>query len=173
MKTVYENPWFKVLQENQYHFIKEQGSDNGAIIIAKLNELFLFVRVFRQAHQSYIVELPRGYGEINETSVMAAIREFQEETGYIVLSENIEKIGTVKPNSSILCSNIPIFLAKIYEETKQDISLKDKEIDKTIFLTKKEVYENILNGKISDGMSLSALMLYFANIDSEALDHTI
>lgn len=173
MKTVYENPWFKVLQENQYHFIKEQGSNNGAIIIAKLNDLFLFVRVFRQAHQSYIIELPRGYGEINETSVMAAIREFQEETGYIILSENIEKIGTVKPNSSILCSNIPIFLAKICENAEQDMSLTDKETDKILFLTKKEVYEHILNGKISDGMSLSALMLYFAKVDSEALNHTI
>ncbi|WP_211181198.1 hypothetical protein, partial [Psychrobacter celer] len=91
----------------------------------------------------------------------------------LILSENIEKIGTVKPNSSILCSNIPIFLAKICENAEQDMRLMDKETDKILFLTKKEVYEHILNGKISDGMSLSALMLYFAKVDSEALNHTI
>lgn len=167
MKIVYENPWFRVLKQDQYHYIEENGSDNGAIIIAKSNDKFLFVKVFRNAHQSYILELPRGYGDVNETSLMAAIRELQEESGYTVMPECIKLIGTVKPNSSILCSNIPVYFARILEGMKQDVTLMDTETSQVLFFDRKEVLELILNGEISDGMSLSAIMLYFAKFECD------
>ena len=170
MKIVYENPWFHVLKQNQYHFIRETGSDNGAVIIAMLKNTFIFVKVFRQAHQNYILELPRGYGVINESSTMTAIRELQEETGYTVALEHLKFVGKIKPNSSILCSNIPVYFAKIYERAKQDINLMDSETNEVLLLDQKEVFERIANGEISDGISLSDRMLYFTKFECEKLD---
>mgnify|MGYP003665154048 CR=1 FL=1 len=30
MSTVYENPWFKVVRENGFHWVEENGASNGA-----------------------------------------------------------------------------------------------------------------------------------------------
>ncbi|HCE40706.1 MAG TPA: NUDIX hydrolase, partial [Alcanivorax sp.] len=68
MKTVYENPWFGVIQDGRFHYIKETGADNGAVVLARQGGDFLFVRVRRPAHGATFIEAPRGYGEPGESA---------------------------------------------------------------------------------------------------------
>ena len=86
MKTEYQNPWFKVVKNGKFHFIKENGSDNGAVILALVDGKFLFVKVDRPAHEMISVEAPRGYGEPGESSESCAVRELYEETGFLFSS---------------------------------------------------------------------------------------
>ncbi|KOO09824.1 hypothetical protein AKJ18_37400, partial [Vibrio xuii] len=79
----YKNPWFSVIKDGEFHYIKENGSDNGAVVLVECEENYVFVLIRRAAHSfSEQIEAPRGYGEVNESSYNTAIREVLEETGY-------------------------------------------------------------------------------------------
>jgi len=160
-KTVYCNPWFRVIQDEKWHYLEEVNSNNGAVVLLlKDNEKFIFIKTYRKAVNSIVIELPRGYGNNNESSTSTAIRESFEETGYKIKKHNIKKIGSVNPNSAILSSTVDIFFAKV-----STVDLKknhDDEVIELIEIDKDKIISVILSGKIQDAFSLSALSLYMA-----------
>ncbi len=160
MKTEYENPWFKVVKDGKFHFVKENGSDNGAVILALIDKKFIFVEVNRPAHNMVSLEAPRGYGESGETSDLCAIRELFEETGFLLPIENLERIGLIRPNTSILSSSIPVYFIQANRVSKK--TTQDSEIFNVVSISEGEIYKEIANGNITDGMTLSALSLYWA-----------
>lgn len=163
MEIVYQNPWFKVEKHGKMHFVSENKNRNAAAILLLLNdEIFVFCKSYRIAINSECIEIPRGYGEENETSLQAAIREAREETGFDILFENIQKIGEVNPNSGILASTVDLYFAKVnVDNIQQEIQI-DEEIDSLIFLTKEELKNKIINGEIKDSFSLASLAIYFS-----------
>jgi ADP-ribose pyrophosphatase len=162
MKTVYSNPWFKVIKDKKYHYIKENGSNNGAVILAINGDNFIFVKVKRAAHSLELIEAPRGYGEVGETSEGCALREFHEETGYKIKLQNITKLGEVRPNSAILTSSITVFLASVSDD--QNISTHDSEISELIYIPVKDIHKAISEGLITDGFTLSALAMFWSSV---------
>lgn len=160
MKIEYQNPWFKVIKNGKFHFIKENGSDNGAVILALVDGKFLFVKVDRPAHEMISVEAPRGYGEPGESSESCAVRELYEETGFLFSSSNLEKIGVVRPNPAILSSSIPVYF--IQESNLSSKKLPDPEVLGVILIPENEIHKEIAKGKITDGITLSALSLFWA-----------
>jgi ADP-ribose pyrophosphatase len=160
MKSVYKNPWFQVIKDKEYHYIKESGSNNGAVILAVQNDNFIFVRVKRPAHNTELIEAPRGYGEINEKNEECALREFFEETGYKINKHDITKLGEVRPNSAILSSVITIFLATVSENQK--IYTFDKEISELVYIPVQNIKKVISTGQITDGFTLSALAMFWS-----------
>lgn len=161
MITEYENPWFSVCKEGKYHFIKENGADNGAVIIGDTGEEYLFVQVRRAAHDMQVfIELPRGYGEAGESSLDAAIRELYEETGFKATAQQLEKLGSVQPNSAILSATVDVYLAKV--SLPQRLKAPDDEVEKLIFVAKSSIGDYFSSGKISDGFTLSAFALLWA-----------
>lgn len=161
MKIEYENPWFKVLKDGKFHYLKENGSENGAIVIAIIDNELVFVSIDRPAHQLQLIELPRGYGNKHESSQFCAARELYEETGYKFKPEQFRKIGVVRPNSAILSSIIPVYLV----ESLDNIASKeiDGEVDSVLHIHKSRVYDEISSGRISCGITLSALAIYCAH----------
>jgi ADP-ribose pyrophosphatase len=115
VKTVYENPWFRVIQDGRFHYIKETGADNGAVVLARQGGDFLFVRVRRPAHGDTFIEAPRGYGEPGESAAGCAARELCEETGYTVPPQALVALGRLRPNSAIFASSVQAFFAEIGE----------------------------------------------------------
>src|SRR5690554_3481059 len=110
MKIVYQNPWFEVHQDGQWHYVHEPDAANGAVVLAYVGERLLLVKVWRQAQGQALWELPRGYGEgagtfpkgagtfsaaAAETATECAARELHEETGYQAAPEAFEIIGVV------------------------------------------------------------------------------
>lgn len=161
MTIEYENPWFSVRKEGKYHFIKESGANNGAVIIADTGQDYLFVQVRRAAHSMQeFIELPRGYGEQGESSLAAAIRELYEETGFKARAEQLERIGSLQPNSAILASTVDVYLAKVSLE--QRLKAHDDEVERVIFVPKVSIRDYFTGMKISDGFSLSAFALLWA-----------
>lgn len=154
----YKNPWFSVIKDGNFHYIKENGSKNGAVVLIECEDNYIFVLVRRAAHLFYEqIEAPRGYGELGESSYDTAIREVFEETGYKISIENLEKLGTIKPNSAILASTIDVFYAHISENNL--IGICEKEVEGLIKIPKMIIREKIKNGIISDSFTLSAFAL--------------
>lgn len=160
MKTEYSNPWFKVVKDGRHHYLKENGSDNGAVVLLLIENKFAFVRVNRPAHQRELIEAPRGYGNIGETSESCAIREVLEETGYAFDIHDLEHLGIVRPNSAILASTIPVYLIETATEPAR--SPADSETSGVTFIPRGSIHVAMVEGVITDGLTLSALALYLA-----------
>ena len=162
MSIEYENPWFKIVKNGKYHYLSENGSDNGAVILAIVDEQFVFVKVYRPAHGKAFIEAPRGYGNSGETSQLCAMRELFEETGYSLDVSDLKPLGVVCPNSAILSSTIPVFLIEAAQQLRQAVN--DDEVSELCFIPKVEIHNYVAQSKISDGITLSALGLYWAKI---------
>jgi len=161
IKTVYKNNWFRVIKEEDWHYIIEKNSNNGAVILLlEDNKYFIFIKTYRKAINKTVIELPRGYGEKDETSLETALREAFEETGYKVNNNDIIKLGSIYPNSAILSSEIDIYFAEVSKEDKMQNDI-DSEVIGIVKIDKKNIKNFILNQRIKDSFSLSALQLYF------------
>ncbi|UYF43378.1 NUDIX hydrolase [Aliarcobacter cryaerophilus] len=162
LEIVYENNWFSVAKEENWHYLIEKKFSKGAVIlILEDNKNFILIKNYRKAINKVVIELPRGYGEINETSLETAIREAYEETGYKIDKKNICKLGSINPNSAILSSEVDIFFAKV--SIKERIKGSDSEVIDIIKIDKNNIKQFIINGEIKDSFTLSALHLYNLN----------
>lgn len=165
----YKNPWFQVVKDGKYHYLVEDGSNNGAIILALVKKRFVFVRVNRPAHSMDLVEAPRGYGHNGESSEACAIRELFEETGHKFELSDLDKIGKIRPNSAILSSIIPVYL--IESDGNDPIKESDNEVSSVVYIPAKDIYDEVFKGNITDGCTLSALALYWSRNRNNNCSH--
>ncbi|WP_372862886.1 NUDIX hydrolase [Spongiibacter sp.] len=160
MKEVYKNPWFSVIQDENYHYLYERGADNGAVVLLLINDGFVFVSVRRPAHAAVMIEAPRGYGDEGETSAACAIREVFEETGYQFQQSQLTKLGVLRPNSAILAAAIDVYL--IEAEVADQLAAPQEEVEGVIVIPSAKIHQQIAQGRISDGFTLSALAMYWS-----------
>lgn len=161
MEIVYENPWFKVEKHGKMHFVSENQKKNSAAVILFVDDKYLvLVEVFRIAINKMCIETPRGYGVGDESSMAAAIRECEEETGFIVYPSNIRKLGEMSPNTGMLASTIDLFVATASMSDRLPQFDEDKEISSVIFVEKENISTFIKEKNISDSFLLSGLGLY-------------
>ena len=78
---VYANPWFQIVKNGRYHFMRENNSKQAAVILVERDDCYLFVRQYRHSLGKDMLELPRGSAKDNETSAQCAMRELLEESG--------------------------------------------------------------------------------------------
>jgi 8-oxo-dGTP pyrophosphatase MutT (NUDIX family) len=82
----------------------------GAIILPVFeNKDIGTIIQYRHPTQSWELELPRGNSNPNESALVTAIRELNEETGLEATEWNL--LGNVAPDSGVLANVIPIYLA--------------------------------------------------------------
>lgn len=97
-ELIYEGKIFKV----EKHEIKLPNGEtssrdvvlhNGAVAVLAITpeKEVLVVEQFRKAMEKVLIEIPAGKLEIGEERKSAALRELEEETGYI--AEDLELIG--------------------------------------------------------------------------------
>lgn len=159
MKIVYTNPWFRVIQNGENHYIDEPFSKNAAAVLI-LHQIgaFMLVEVSRASLGRTLIEIPRGYSHEGEHSSNCARREVLEETGYRLRPDQITKIGAITPNSGILSSCIDIYLGKVTE--KEKISEPGNEIERVVMLSKQDLERDIVDGLITDSFTIAAFSLY-------------
>lgn len=162
MSTVYENPWFKVIRENGFHWVEENGASNGAAVLAVIDgHSALMVQVQRPAQgERVMLEVPRGYGEPGETSQACACRELQEETGYRAAAEQLTLLGRYRPNSAILASSVDIYLAEL--SSADLVSAPDNEAIAVTTVPMSTLPALLHDGALDDGFTLAALAYYYA-----------
>lgn len=163
MKAVYENPWFSVIKDGRFHYVKESNSQNGAVVLVKTTQGFVFVEVERRANNAVFIEAPRGYGESGETARQCATRELEEETGFKISEQCLIELGTLQPNSAILASTVTVFFADIGKATPS--SSIDNEVRGLVVIAEDQIKPAISAGTITDGFTLSAFALFWAQQD--------
>ena len=93
--------------------VKNVGSGNAAVIFAVdiMGNIILVVhpRIILPTKEKISVEVPAGYIEEGEDSVVAARRELEEETGYT--TEHIFQVDSYFPSLGVSGERIDLFLA--------------------------------------------------------------
>lgn len=87
-------------------YLEVRGHGSGAVIIPFVGESILFERHYRVATDEFSWELPRGFGETDETDAETARRELREETG--LLADDVTVISRIHADAGIMNDDIAV-----------------------------------------------------------------
>ncbi len=129
------------------------------VIAITTNGKFIIEEQYRHGIQKVCFELPAGEVEQGEDPLIAAQRELKEETGYT--GGEWKAFGTSAPNASGCSNTCHSFLA-IGVERKTEPKQEPTEDIKIHLVTKEEIKEMLLDGRISEGVMQAPLWRYLA-----------
>ena len=124
----------------------------NVIGLTKNNEVLL-IKQFRFGTDDIELEIPGGVVEHGEDPIIAAKREFEEETGY--QSKQWEKIGTVDANPAIMNNKCYTFLAKSITPSGE-INFDPDEMIEHKLVPLENVRELVENGLITNTFIIAA-----------------
>ncbi len=141
----------------RWDFIGHKGA--AAVVPVRQDGKLLMVRQYRNALDRYTLEIPAGgLNGAKEPSLAAAARELEEETGYV--AGKMEWLITVRTTVAFCNEKIDIYLAT--ELTPGSQHLDEDEFINVEAYTVEELCEMILDGRIEDSKTISAIMSYRA-----------
>jgi ADP-ribose pyrophosphatase len=117
---------------------------------------FVFIRQFRKAMERVCFEVVAGNCDPGELEKDSAVRELQEETGYI--ADTIELLGPIYPCIGYCTERIDVFFAEVSRQGERALD-EDEDIEQVV-LSEAELDEMIRSGQVSDAKTLAAWMLY-------------
>ena len=147
--------------ENGKRSVREIVRHGVAVaIIPKLADgRFVFIRQFRKPMERVCFEVVAGnVDHEGEAEADTAIRELQEETGY--LADEMELLGPIYPSVGYCTERIDVFFCDVTGQG--ETSFDDDERIDTVLLTEAEMDEMIRSNQIADAKTLAAWMLYKA-----------
>jgi ADP-ribose pyrophosphatase len=161
---VYQSPWVNLYLDTvkfpnglvieKFHLLDFPRAAVTAIVENDSAEI-LFVRICRYTSGATDWELPAGGVEPGETEIEAAVREVLEETGYG--SDNHELIYSYYPMNGSANKLFHVVRCKANDHV-QDFDVS--EVSETRWFTRDEVEQMIKDKVITDGFTLSALLLW-------------
>lgn len=157
----YQNPWFRVLRAGDFFYVDEPNAKTGAAVLPVVEDTVWLLEMRRPAQQGAItLEIPRGYGDVGETSLSCALRELKEETGLVAGQEQLSLLGKMRPNTAILSSSIDIYLARLPADT--EVVLRDQEAIRIVKIPFDLLPQQLAQGRLEDSFTLAALSFYWA-----------
>ena len=146
----------------QYDHIHHPGA--SAIIPVLDNGNVLLVRQYRNSLDRYTLEIPAGGIEKGESTIEAARRELEEETGYIC--DKISPFINVVTAVAFCNEIVEVFIANGLTKTSQ--RLDPEEFINVEEYSLEDITKKIFDGAIQDSKTVSAIMAY-----REYIRHTI
>lgn len=159
----YENPWITV---TEYQVLNPSGNrgiygkvhfKNRAIGIIPLDKDLntWLVGQYRYTLNAWHWEIPEGGGPLEDDPLDSAQRELKEETGLI--GRSWSEIVHLHTSNSVTDEEGFIYLAEDLEEGSSE--LEDTEADLKVWkLPFKEALQMVLDGKITDSMSVTGIL---------------
>ncbi len=128
----------------------------GAAVILPItsDNTIILVNQFRPSLNKWLLELPAGTIEANESPINCAQRELEEETGYS--STNFIELGQFTPLAGF-CDEIQhLFIATNLTKTAR-LNCDDDEIIEVLSLSIQDVEQKIKDGEITDSKTIACL----------------
>lgn len=148
--------------------IREHFMHNGASAIVAITEdgNIILERQFRYPFHDVITEIPAGkLDKPDEDRLEAAKREFLEETGYT--AKNWVCLGDFYPSVAYTNENITCYLATGLEKGEQ--KLDEDEFLNVFEMPFKDAVKEILEGKINDGKTQTAILKAYLYLQEKEL----
>jgi 8-oxo-dGTP pyrophosphatase MutT (NUDIX family) len=140
----------------------------GVVILPRTRSgQIALIEVFRHGIRSLSWEFPRGSALEREDVMRAAARELQEELNVKPL--NLEKLGEVCSDTSIIAGKTCVFLAEIPDGAH--IHPGYEQHSDLRFFTEKKLEKYVSSGKIFDAFTLSAWSLYLIRKKRKEKEH--
>ena len=162
-QLVFDNPWCRVRQDEvelpngqivDDYFVNLRP-DIALVVPIASDKQFVFVRQYRHGIGKILLEFPAGaFDPEKEDSQAAAMRELQEETGYV--AQNWVKLGTVYNNPVKDTNTIHTFLAEMAVKVGNQALDMTEEIE-VVLVPISEAMNLVLQGQICVSGSIAAL----------------
>lgn len=160
-ETIYEGRVFDVriarICEGENEYSREIVAHHGSAVIVPVfaDNTVALVRQYRHAAKKYLLEIPAGTLEENESPEEGAKREVEEEIG--AAAGKVEKLTEFFVSPGFLTEKMYVFLATDLRETEQNLD-KDEflSIEKFTF---PQIFELIKNGEIEDAKTMVGVIL--------------
>ena len=130
-----------------------------AILPQEANGDFLFVRQYRHAVQSMLLEIPAGRLESGENPLECAQREIREEIG--MAAAQWQDMGSFLWAPGYSNEVISLFFA--YDLSPESLPQDDDEEIEIVRISPADALEQLQRGQITDAKTALALMLYTNN----------
>lgn len=165
-KKVFECPYFSVLHDRVITHVNKEIDyfswdipDASIIIPVTKNKKIVFIRQYRYQVDEYTLELPCGAIEKKETALITAKKELHEEAG--ITTRSCKKVGEFYPYLGRANRVCHVFIAKDILTTKNNPE-ETEEITGIVQVPITKISDMIEKREIKDGLTLSALSLFFA-----------
>lgn len=140
--------------KNKVHRIVNRYPTVSVFPLTEKNEIYL-VSQYRYLLKKITLEAMSGFIEEGETTVQAAKRELEEETGLSAMQ--LEELMRVELSASVIKAVSHIFLAKGLEQGSQK---QDEEEKITVIkMPLKEAVKKVLSGEINHASSMIGILL--------------
>lgn len=173
-ELIYESPWIAL---NKHQTINPAGNPavysvvnfkNKAIGILPLSDdgYTWLVGQWRYPLKQYSWEIPEGGGPLGEVPLDTAVRELKEETG--IVARKFEEIMQMHLSNSVSDEHAFVFLATglsfedAEPEESEDLAIKKVHIN--------EAFEMVMNGEITDSISVAAIFKVKYLLDNGKLE---
>jgi len=135
--------------------------DCVAIVAIDAEDNVILVRQFRHAVARELLEIPAGGIEPGEEPLQSALRELEEETGYI--AGRMERLGGFYSSPGYSTEFLHLFLATKLEPSPSRAQ-KD-EIIEVVPIPLKQVRSLIISGELQDGKSIAGFFVLFQRLE--------
>ena len=111
--------------------------------------------------------MPRGFGEPGLSGEANALKELEEETGYI--GEKAYLLGRLNTDSGLTDSEVSFYHVPVVRRGAPKPETKEA-IRSVSVASRQDIWNEIHAGKIKDGFTLAGLALYEATLRPPAAD---
>lgn len=128
--------------------------DAVCVVVLTKDGQTVFVRQFRKAIEQEILEIPAGKIDPGETAAQAALRELQEEVGF--LTGHVHHVMDFYSSPGFCRERLSLFVAKDVELGPQH--LDEGEVIELVFVSWQQAVAMALSGDLGDAKTVAGIL---------------